>query len=89
MGRLRWLLPLWVGMSVGFLVSADNTAATGLLSTKYGASLYVLSGEVGAHIVVVTIGWFVGYKMLGYSSLFSLIAAIALWTLGVWALMGA
>jgi hypothetical protein len=74
---------------VGFLVSADNAAAIGLLSTRYGASLFVLAGEVGAHIVVVAVGWFVGYKMLGYSRLFSLIAAIALWALGVWALMGA
>jgi len=75
-------------MMLGFAVSVDNTAATALLATKYGANLYVLSGEIVAHIMIVATGWFIGYKMLGYSRLFSLIACITLWMLGVWALTG-
>jgi len=81
-------IAVWIGFTVGLLLSADNTAAIATLAAKYGANLYVLSAEITAHIVVVALGWFAGYKMLGYSKLFSLVACFVLWMFGVWALLG-
>lgn len=85
--KRRWFsTALVAGAVVGFIMSLDNTPATAVLSAKFGASLYVLSGEIIGHIIIVTTGWFIGYKMLGYSKIFSVIAALILWALAAWML---
>lgn len=87
--KRRWFSTALVsGAVVGFLVSLDNTPAVGVLSAKFGASLYVLSGEIIGHIIIVTSGWFIGYKMLGYCKIFAVIAALVLWALAAWVLWG-
>ncbi len=73
---------LAVGALVGFLVSLDNTAATAALASRFGANLYLLVGEVLAHIVFVSVGWFVGYLLAAYQDVATLVTAGVLFLLG-------
>lgn len=73
---------LTAGALVGFLVSLDNTAATAALASRFGANLYLLVGEVLAHIVFVSVGWFVGYLLAAYQDIATLVTAGVLFLLG-------
>lgn len=73
---------LFAGALVGFLVSLDNTAATAALASRFGANLYLLVGEVLAHIVFVSIGWFVGSLLAAYQDVATLVTAGVLFLLG-------
>jgi len=77
-----------LGVMVGLLISLDNTAATAALASKFGANLYVLFGEILAHIIIVTLGWFLGYIFMGYEQVTSYITAGALFLLGSYMLWG-
>ncbi|MEE9202599.1 MAG: manganese efflux pump [Dehalococcoidia bacterium] len=73
---------LAAGALVGFLVSLDNTAATAALASRFGANLYLLVGEVLAHIVFVSVGWFVGSLLATYQDVATLVTAGVLFLLG-------
>lgn len=73
-----------LGFMVGTLVSLDNCAAVAALTSKMGANLSALWGEVTAHIIIVTVGWFAGYVLAKYGFWFGIVAAGALIFLGVW-----
>jgi hypothetical protein len=73
---------LAAGGVVGFLVSLDNTAATAALASRFGANLYLLVGEVLAHIVFVSVGWFVGSLLSAYQGMATLVTAGVLFLLG-------
>lgn len=75
-----------LGLMVGILVSLDNTASVAALTSKMGANLSALFGEITAHIVIVTVGWFAGHALARYGFWFSIVAAGALVFLGVWVL---
>lgn len=75
-----------LGLMVGMLVSLDNTASVAALTSKIGANLNALFGEITAHILIVTVGWFAGFVLVKYGFWFSIFAAGALISLGVWVL---
>ncbi|RLI04589.1 hypothetical protein DRO26_04315, partial [Candidatus Bathyarchaeota archaeon] len=77
------------GVLVGILISMDNTASLAALSAKHGANLYMLAGEVIAHIFLVTTGWYVGYLLTQYKSIFTCVAAGVLFFLGAYVLFEA
>ncbi|MCD6419336.1 MAG: hypothetical protein J7L41_01295 [Synergistetes bacterium] len=70
------------GVMVGTVISLDNIAAITVLASKHGTNIKLIVSEIWAHIVLVVVGWYIGYLLMPYRNTFSYIAAFVLFLLG-------